>query len=158
MFERINARFGITSPARKVAVITAGVCTAAALAVAGGSASAAPPTRTPVIAATLSHDRTCLFTATGTWKNITIDQVYGLWYYDDEATARFSTASPGNPLISNWTFGRSRATMQAGPADLAGDQHRWRVLVQFYAGGAHMGEVMTAVDTAMCKMNPPDPV
>ena len=159
MFARINARFGITSPARKVGLIAAAACTAAALAVAGGSASAAPPTRAPVLAATLSHDRTCLFTATATWRNVAIDQIYGNWYYDDETTSRFTTESPGNPALSNWTFGpRSRATMQAGPADQAGDPHRWSVLVHFYAGGALIGQVTTAVDTAMCKMNPPDPV
>ena len=158
MFARINVRFGITSTARSVGVITAAACTAAALAVAGGSAAAAPPTRAPVMAATLSHDRACLFTLTATWRNVAIDQVYGNWYYDDEASSRFTTASPGNPALSNWTFARSRATMDAGPADVAGDPHRWSVLVHFYAGGALIGQVTTAVDVAMCKMNPADPV
>ena len=157
MFERINRRLG-TASARRVATVTAAAaCTAAALAVAGGPASAAPPVKAPHLAATLSHDRNCLFTATATWRNVAIDQVYGNWYYDDETLSRFTTASPGG-VLPNWTFGRSRATMNAGPADQAGDPHRWYVLVHFYEGTRLAGQVTTAVDTAMCKMNPPDPV
>ena len=158
MFERINARFGITSPARKLGIITAAACTVAALAVAGGSASAAPPTKAPALAATLSHDRACVFTATATWRNVAIDHIFGSWYYDDEVASRFTTETPGHPALSNWTFGRSRATMQAGPADAAGDDHRWSVLVHFYAGGVLIGQVTTAVDIARCKMEPLPPV
>lgn len=160
MLDRINARFGITSPARKAGLITAAACSAAALAVGGGTASATPPTRAPVLAATLSHDRACVFTVSATWRNAAIDHVFGNWYYDDETASRFTTESPGNPALSNWTFNaaRSRATMQAGPADAAGDTHRWSVLVHFYSGGALIGQVTTAVDTARCKIDPLPPV
>ena len=149
MLERINARFGTTKPARRACAVAAAACAAAALTLAGGSASAAP--RAPTFAATLTHDSACVLTVTATWQNAQIDRVITHWYYDAEVLARFSPDVTG-------PFRRSVATISVGPADAAGETHAWRALVQFYdRRGAHIAELMTATDNALCKMNPLPP-
>jgi len=108
-----------------------------------GAVGAAP---TPTYSALLTADSACAFTLKASWKNTSIDTVIGIWYQDDEY--RFTTQAPLQGPNGGIIRGRT-ATMHAGPVPVDTASHSWRVLVQFYRGGAHQFET-NAITDAFC--------
>ena len=105
-----------------------------------GTVSAAPA---PSYSAVLTADAGCAFTLKSSWKNTSVDTVYGIWYLED--VYRFTTQAPGIGPNGGTLRGRT-ATNQAGPMTVDSVNHPWRVLVQFYRGGAHQFELNATLD------------
>jgi hypothetical protein len=97
----------------------------------------------PSYSAVLTSDASCAFTLTAGWKNNKIDTVIGIWYQDEEY--RFTTQAPFSGPNGGTIRGRT-ATMHAGPVRVDTASHTWRVLVQFYRGGAHQFETNASTD------------
>lgn len=118
------------------------------------TAHAAPPQAT--FSATVTEGPACEFTAVGTYKNAKVDHVYGLWFQDGTAFANslFTTEAPGTGPNAG-TLKNRTATMHVGPLVSTVETHTIYVLVQFYSGGAHQGEVWTQINTQCSR--PPSP-
>lgn len=108
-----------------------------------GGVGAAPA---PTYSAILTADSACALTLKATWRNTSIDTVFGIWYLDDVYV--FTTQAPF-PGPNGGTIKGRTATMRAGAATVDGVNHSWRVLVQFYRGGAHQFEMNAPLD-ALC--------
>ena len=108
------------------------------------AASAAPA---PTYSAILSADASCNLTLKVTWKNTQVDQVFGIWYYDDAFA--FSTVAPGTGPNAGTLKGKT-ATFSFGPLTQTAETHSWRVLVQPYFRGAAQPDVNTNVLTVQC--------
>lgn len=102
----------------------------------------------PSYSAALAADSACTFTLKASWKNTSIDTVYGIWYLDDVYV--FTTQAPSQGPNGGTLRGRT-ATMQAGPVSVDTVGHAWRVLVQFYRGGANQYET-TPSTVVPCKV------
>jgi hypothetical protein len=111
-----------------------------------GVVAAAPPTASYTTALTV--DSSCAFTLKATWKNTMIDTVYGIWYLDDVyfGTTQAPATGPNAGIIKGRT-----ATFHVGPGTPDTASHTWRVLVQFYSGGAHQFETDATV-SALCSL------
>jgi hypothetical protein len=107
------------------------------LALSGAAVGAVGAAPAPTYSAVLTADSACAFTLKASWKNTTIDTVYGSWYRDDVYV--FTTQAPF-PGPNGGTIKGRTATMHAGPVTVDTASHTWRVLVQFYRGGAHQSE------------------
>ena len=115
------------------------------LALSGATVAAVGAAPAPAYSAVLTADSACAFTLKASWKNTSIDTVYGIWYQDD--VFRFSTQAPLAGPNGGTLKGRT-AIMHAGPATVDSVSHSWRVLVQFYRGGAHQYEMSAPLDVS----------
>lgn len=113
------------------------------LALSGAAVGAVGAAPAPTYSAVLTADSACAFTLKASWKNTSIDTVYGIWYHED--TYVFTTQAPF-PGSNGGTLRGRTATMQAGPVTVDTASHSWRVLVQFYRGGAHQFETNASLD------------
>jgi hypothetical protein len=104
-----------------------------------GAVGAAPA---PSYSAALTADSSCTLTLKATWKNTTVDTVYGIWYQDE--VYRFTTQAPFTGPNGGTLRGRT-ATMQAGPVAIDTTSHAWRVQVDFYWNGANVGQLNPTV-------------
>jgi hypothetical protein len=121
------------------------------LALSGATVGAVGAAPAPSFSAVLTSDSSCAFTLKASWKNTTIDTVFGIWYYDNpinDINSIFTTQAPF-PGPNGGTIRGRTATMHAGPATLDTASHSWRVLVQFYRGGAFQYQ-MEAATVAPC--------
>lgn len=105
-----------------------------------GSVGAAPA---PSYAAVLTVDSACVLTLKATWRNTSVDTVFGIWYLDEAYV--FSSQAPFTGPNGGTLKGRT-ATMHAGPGTPDSVTHTWRVLVQFYRGGAALNDTNATVD------------
>jgi hypothetical protein len=117
-----------------------------AAALSAGSVFAAKPV--PAFTSTLVANADCTMTVTATWpRTADVDTVYGAWYQDDVFI--FTTTAPFQN--GTWTFNAKRriATMTVGPLT-SGASHNWRVLTQFYGGGAQLASIDSNTIATTC--------
>ena len=137
MSRKIATPFGA---ARTATLSSIAVALAAAL-LGGGTAAAKPPVPPPPapFSATVSHDKTCQFTATATWTDPTVNRVFARWYLD------------GQFLLTSPDATTSPATFLTGPfVKIRGAAHDWQVLIDFYAGEVAVTQVWSNIDSARC--------
>jgi hypothetical protein len=126
---------------RAAALSASAVAVTAALLAGGGTAAAKPPVPPPPapFSATVSHDKNCLFTATASWTDSSVNRVWASWYLD------------GQFLLTSPDATTSPATFLAGPfVKVRGAAHDWQVRIDFYAGEVAVTQVWSNIDSARC--------
>ena len=108
----------------------------------------------PIFSATVTVSPACDITTVGTYKNIKIDKVYGHWYLDGTTfnDLLFTSEAPSTSPYGGTLKSRT-ATFYAGPLMSTDTPHTVYVLLQFYSGGAHQGQVW-AETSALCTRHP----
>lgn len=123
----------------------ASIVGAALLALASMSVAAAAPA--PAYTVGVSDDGACGFTATASWKNIKVGEVFARWYLDGEF--RITQQAPPVRIRAN------SVTFQAGPFASTAESHSWTVLFDFYSkAGVALAQVETSPMVVNCGIAP----
>jgi hypothetical protein len=126
------------------------ILTAASLAAAlsAGSVLAAKPVA-DAYGAKLTVSGKCVITLIATWPSTdAVDTVYGTWYLDGAYTV--STQAPGTGPNAGTFDAATRTATFTFALTRSGGPHTWRVLTQFYGGGAQLQSMDSNTVSSRC--------